>query len=473
MSTANLVTYPSWDTEPLLIPRRTPFYHLEPLGIGTPFVESLTSYVTRLAEAHRVSSLTLINHTICSIAFKQFGPILMGPLNASDTYKLNGLGRWARMAGAILPVMTGYDSLRSLTMMSWHQVLSQNNLLHHTRTWCPACYEQARQNQEVIYDQLLWSLAPVTHCPHHRQPLQFRCPQPACQQTLPWTSPQAYLGYCPYCHTWLGQSVPAENKPPLAETPWSSWATQSLVELLVAAPNLTALPSRQRLAELFTFLATHLTHGNLNALARHFGLTSLYRFRRATAAPQLGHLLDLSYHLGLSPLQLLTQPLSQIDLTQLKSPPVRELRYFRWPHTRKPGPLPSVKQALEQIVAANEVPPLSQNMVAKRLGVTETYLIRNFPDLWPQIAERYQTYHATKKQNFRLALEAALTSSEEPPPSGNRVAKRLGTDRTYLLNNFPHLYAQVAKRFHDYRNAHKISARKHRRAKESQPGQTA
>lgn len=461
MSTSNRGTYPLWDTEPLAMPPRTPFYHLEPLGIGTPFVESLASYVARLAQAHQVSSVSLINHTIRPMACQQFGSTLTGTMHASATYKLNGLGGWTKATVPALQGMTGYDNLRPLTMWSWHQVLSPNNLLRHTRAWCPACYEQARQTGQGIYDQLLWSLAPVTHCPRHRQPLQLHCPQPDCQQALPCISPQASLGYCPSCHTWLGQSAMTENKPHLAENPWSSWATQSLAELLAAAPNLTTLPSPQRLAEVLIFLATHLTEGNLSALARRFGLTSLYRFERAACAPQLGHFLDLAYHLGLSPLQLLTQSLSQIDLAHLKPPQVPQLQPYRWPNSRKPTQLPSVKQALEQIVAADQVPPLSKSMVARQLGYTESYLARNFPSLWQQIATRYQTYHAAKKQNFRLALEAALTSSEQPPPSGNRVAKRLGTHRSYLLNNFPQLYAQVAKRYHDYLDARKVSSPEH------------
>ncbi len=455
MSTAKLETYPTWESEPLALPPRTPFYHLEPVGLGTPFVESLTSYVARLAQAHQVSSMTLINHTIRPLACQQFGATLRGQLHARATYKLNGLGRWTKATVPTLQWLTGYDNLRALTMLSWHQVLGQNNLLRQTRAWCPVCYEQARQTQQLVYDQLLWSLGPVTHCPRHQQPLQCRCPQLACQQFLPWISPQQYLGYCPYCHSWLGQAAGADPKPPLAEPPWSTWATHNLAELVALAPSLTRFPSPQRLTELFIFLATQLTQGNLSALTRRFGLTSVYRFQRRAYAPQLGYLLDLSYHLGLPLPQLLTQPLTQIEVSQLRRPSVRQLRHYRWANSRKPGPLPSVQQALEQIVAAEEEPPPSKSRVARRLGFTESYLARNFPSLWHQITERYQTYHRDKKQKFRLALEAALISSEQPPPSGNQVAKRLGAHRSYLLTHFPHLYAQVAKRYHDDLEARK------------------
>ena len=47
--------YGHWDLEMPDIPERSHFYSLKPVGIGTPQVESLSSYVARLAEAHGVS----------------------------------------------------------------------------------------------------------------------------------------------------------------------------------------------------------------------------------------------------------------------------------------------------------------------------------------------------------------------------------------------------------------------------------
>ena len=45
-------------------PPRSRLYHLEPIGIGTPEVESLSSYLNRLAQAHCVTVNTLIAHEL-------------------------------------------------------------------------------------------------------------------------------------------------------------------------------------------------------------------------------------------------------------------------------------------------------------------------------------------------------------------------------------------------------------------------
>src|SRR2546426_11940697 len=45
-------------------PPRSRLYSLEPIGIGTPEVESLSSYLNRLAQAHCVTVTTLMAHEL-------------------------------------------------------------------------------------------------------------------------------------------------------------------------------------------------------------------------------------------------------------------------------------------------------------------------------------------------------------------------------------------------------------------------
>ncbi|MEH1787755.1 MAG: hypothetical protein V7L23_19780 [Nostoc sp.] len=52
-----LKLYPSWNIEKTAIPQRSRLYHLEPICIGTPYVESLTGYVQRIAHEHIASLL--------------------------------------------------------------------------------------------------------------------------------------------------------------------------------------------------------------------------------------------------------------------------------------------------------------------------------------------------------------------------------------------------------------------------------
>src|SRR5262249_16116310 len=49
------------------IPPRSRLYHLAPVGVGTPNVESLTSFVMRLAAAHCVKTITVIAQEIAPL----------------------------------------------------------------------------------------------------------------------------------------------------------------------------------------------------------------------------------------------------------------------------------------------------------------------------------------------------------------------------------------------------------------------
>ena len=58
------VVFDSWDSIPPVLPPRSRLYTLKPVGIGTPFVESLSGYIARLADAHAVSVGDLVGREL-------------------------------------------------------------------------------------------------------------------------------------------------------------------------------------------------------------------------------------------------------------------------------------------------------------------------------------------------------------------------------------------------------------------------
>ena len=56
--------FDSWDLAPATIPPRSRLHSIVPIGIGTPFVESLTGYMIRLAASHAVRVSDLIEHEL-------------------------------------------------------------------------------------------------------------------------------------------------------------------------------------------------------------------------------------------------------------------------------------------------------------------------------------------------------------------------------------------------------------------------
>ena len=64
--------YGEWDMTIPALPARSRLYSLEPVGIGSPYTESLTSYTIRLAEFHHVSLKDLVTQEIFPLLGKAY-----------------------------------------------------------------------------------------------------------------------------------------------------------------------------------------------------------------------------------------------------------------------------------------------------------------------------------------------------------------------------------------------------------------
>jgi len=201
--------FDSWDCKPPTLPPRSWLYALAPIGIGTPLVESLTGYVSRLADARAVSVGDLVGRGLSTLASKPllpFGPFMRRNRAEShgfraQAYAVNGFGARSRTWVATLERATLQADLRFLTLLPLEGLLSSEALFRHTRAWCPQCYEDWRVAGDVVYEPLLWAIARATVCPLHRHALEEDCPH--CHGPI---AVYSRPGYCSRCQQWLGDS---------------------------------------------------------------------------------------------------------------------------------------------------------------------------------------------------------------------------------------------------------------------------
>jgi len=309
MPANELTTYDSWDLKPSKVPPHTRLYHLEPVGIGTPYVESLISYITRLAETHSVSTRAVMRKLIL--------PLMNASLGRRWDYNRAGLQNLAGIRALdlvqALETLTLCRNLHSLTMLTWVKVIPTVGLIRSFRAWCPACYGEWYARGQTIYEPLLWSLSIVTACPQHHQYLRDWCPHCG-QRFFPLTG-RARAGYCAKCSRWLGvlpdTELPYRMEIPLApEASLESytWLQDSLGELVAATPLLPDPVLTTRIATILCRCLNQLTQGNVSALARLLRVTrqSVQDWCSGKRLPQLSKLLQICYYLGTSALDFLT-----------------------------------------------------------------------------------------------------------------------------------------------------------------------
>ena len=70
------------------MPSRSNLYSLKPIGVKTPYIESLTSYIMRLAEAHSVRTWKLIAYGLFSLSAKNLN------FNINKFAANNGIGNF-------------------------------------------------------------------------------------------------------------------------------------------------------------------------------------------------------------------------------------------------------------------------------------------------------------------------------------------------------------------------------------------
>lgn len=270
------VVYPSWEqasTHP--IPPRSYLYHLLPVGLGSAAIESLTSYLARLAAAHDISSGTLLTREILPKVreeFRRHDYRAVHEIESTFLYEahtLNGVGQRSQDWVYGLERLTGVRGLQCLTMGAWRQVISGVGLLRRRRAWCPLCFDDWRCSNQPVYEPLLWALKEVSACPTHGCPLVDRCPH--CGRDQHVISAKVKPGHCCRCRRWLGMKTAATDTP--GDIGVSVALAESIGELVSIAPTLAQPPGCEALLHNLKLCIEELADGSMSRFVAATGVS--------------------------------------------------------------------------------------------------------------------------------------------------------------------------------------------------------
>jgi hypothetical protein len=447
-----MITYDKCDLNQPIFGPRTHLYSLEPIGLGSAFVESLTSYIARLAEAHAVSPGILVTKELWPRVSRTQGNGESGESVSPsytflyDAYVLNGMGRCTARWIPVLEALTGQRNLHLLTVLTWRRLLSsQGALLRDRQAWCPNCYADWRTSEHVVYEPLLWALRPVCVCPRHGVRLLEVCPH--CRRDSPILTARSRRGHCSRCLQWLG----SDQHRPVAkgdDSGYHLWVAEQVGALVVRAISFINPPQPQVFRQNVRACIDDLAEGNHSALARALCLhDGHFRNWMHHGLPQVQTLISVCFRLGIPPQRFLTERLGAGD-------PDWENARKIITHTGLRGPKPptdaEVKRALRDALHSACPPALSE--LAVQLGFKRaTALYRRDRSTCVRIAKvRIKLRAHTEVQSAAVSnaqaknrLERAL--GEVPPPSADKVALELGLKHgSSLYTRFPVLCRTLA-----------------------------
>ncbi|MBD2731462.1 TniQ family protein [Nostoc sp. FACHB-892] len=220
-----------WNLEKPVIPQRSRLFPLEPIGIGTIYVESLSGYVARLAEHHSTTTEQLILSQILPLMGQKMSQT--SPIDIINNFfgihhslaSANEIrGIFATTLIQVLEELTLRRDLANLSPLKWASLTFECSFLRLYQAWCPLCYASWRTQNRIIYNPLLWLVNTIKFCPHHEhQTLIEQCPH--CDKQFPPLTRCSRPGYCSSCHLWLGGFRINQNldEQVVAENSENSW----------------------------------------------------------------------------------------------------------------------------------------------------------------------------------------------------------------------------------------------------------
>ena len=381
--------------------------------MGTPWMESLTSYLTRLAAAHHVHPRKLLSSEcipyLRRAAQAKTDELRRGAISAFlDTSSvLNGFAPAAQQLVQGLTILTGRGDLHWLTLLPFQKIVSPMKLLRSGKAWCPQCFETWREQGKPIYEPLPWSLDILGLCPFHGQ-LQTRCPFQDCAQTSVALTAQAQVGFCPWCNRWLGASAYPQLKlryrlPGGLRT----WEYQQRIARILGdvVANMPLLPyplSRDKMMKIISSSIDRTFNGNYGQAASQFGTTesTLRGWLSGKRTLQIDSLLSICLSLDVSLVALLDGSARGASVAQqsIAVQPVSK----RPPHESRKFPKRKVEKALREALLTPVDPPISLNKLAKCVGSTPDRISHHFPELSAQLTSSYQAYMRNKKEQTML-----------------------------------------------------------------------
>jgi AraC-like DNA-binding protein len=279
-------------------------------------------------------------------------------------------------------------------MLPYVDIFSFRTLLRAKKAWCPFCYEQWRNSDQVVYDPLLWNLSVISICPRHERPLQLKCPH--CQQTQSPLAPRAYPGYCNQCSHWLGTPLNNETTSLTNEKrEWQKWIGKAVGDLIAAPPNTLLQPCREVITSFIREYVQKVAQGNISEASRLLQAErrTINTWLQGTSLFTLEIFIRMCFQLRTTPLELLTG--NAIITPDIHQAPLHVPGKMKKPHRKFDEQ--RLQRALEkELQTVYDVPP-SMREVAQRLRYDPSHLYSHFPELCQSISARYLNYQKEKK----------------------------------------------------------------------------
>lgn len=389
--------------------------YAQPLvGEGTSEVESLRSYIQRLALSHSVKPRGLLSIVLDAYPLVGIDHDLHTLL---QHWGIHGSAEIGRQLQERLHKATGV-SVEVATLRRFSGVLADVNLVHaRTREWfyCPCCVQEG---EEPTHGRLLWEVQSVVACPKHRVRLRSTklCGASAAERLRPSQRP-SLAGVCGQCGS-VGYRCCVAAPTPASDA--EVWIAEQVGRLLALPCEAVSKFSKSTLqAGLEALVKSHYGGSTVNA-ALQSGLSraSVWAWRNTDMRPALPGLMQLCFHAGCDVVALLGGEAVSLHETSTQPHQVLQRTYIRAKHSDD-----QIREML--LLAAQEAMPPTLAAFSRRIGLNEDAPRHRFPEESRVLAAANMAYTlAANQRKFDDALATYSAAAEALAAKGMRVAAK-------------------------------------------------
>ncbi|SIS43477.1 TniQ family protein [Salimicrobium flavidum] len=414
-------------------------YNLQPVGLGTPYIESLTSYITRLSKEHNVSLGNLVKGVI-GPAFEQsyIKKNLAESVFGETGRYINGNSDVSIYYIKVMEILTGREDIQHLTMCNWKGVFHKN-IIGKNKKWCEFCLEEWKKNDQVIYEPLIWQVDNVNFCDNHNCELSSICFN--CNKSQGYLSSMNNLGYCQFCFSWLGVKRSTSES---VETPHEEeFINQNFKELILESQNKHSFPTQNNILNSFNCLKDE--YGGINKLSVILNVKyhTLVSWVLGYNRPSVENLEIVCSSLNISMLDFFDLDEKTVIDNRVSLP--NSFIFGNDEESRK-----ELQRNLEIKLNDDTVQPLSS--IAKELQVSTNYLKSKFPGVTKKLLNKHREHQSRIWQNRSNEIIQLLNEEiNSPQPISKAEFCRVNEFSLSSLNrHFPLLARELVEKHKEY-----------------------
>ncbi|MEG6533879.1 TniQ family protein [Caldibacillus thermoamylovorans] len=421
-----------------LLSTRSVLYNLEPVGIGTPYVESLTSYISRLAFTHNVTVSSLLKGTVVPMADKKYlkNNLSEGVFGSTPKY-INGNSQVSQDYVKVFEILTGRNDLCYLTMVSWTGIFSQN-IIGNYRKWCPVCLNRMIFESKEVYEPLIWYLADINKCDVHDTLLEDKCPN--CKRRLDFMYSNFTAGHCPYCSTWLGDCN--SKKEPLNEA--EKFIHVNYQQLIKMAPSLLSFPTKNSSSIILRRIMDMLGFDSIRKFAKFLEVDSsgLSMWMSNKHIPSRKSLLQIVKKLDITIYEYFYKESLNIKKNAVKTVDIQGENKIK------------SKEEIEYILKKEIKSEVSKSIyqISREYNFNYMTAKKHFPELCKIITGNYSSYKKEQIKKKQVDIENKLIDAFKKviPISLSEFSKVYGVPVATAKRYAPELCKQLVDRYKNY-----------------------